>query len=153
LIDAVPLPLFYKNKDGIYLGCNKAFEDFIGIKREDLVGRTVFELAPEDLAQIYYEKDNELLQTGGIQIYESRCESTDGAKRKVIFNKSLFTDLNGEKAGIVGAIFDVTEIKETEEMLRKYAKQLENSNELKDIFTDVLSHDLLNHATVIDGYT
>ncbi|WP_269078537.1 sensor histidine kinase [Methanococcoides methylutens] len=153
LIDAIPLPVFYKNKDGIYLGCNKAFEDFIGIKREELVGRTVFEISPEDLAISYYEKDNELFEKGGIQAYESQCESLDGSRRKVVFNKSLFTDLNGDKAGLVGAIFDVTEIKETEEMLRKYAKQLENSNELKGIFTDVLSHDLLNHATVIDGYT
>ncbi|SES62979.1 PAS domain S-box-containing protein [Methanococcoides vulcani] len=154
LLDAIPLPVFYKNKDGMYLGCNKAFEDFIGIKREELVGRTVFELAPEDLAQQYYEKDNELFENGEIQVYESWTESiTDGSRRRVMFNKSLFTDLNGEKAGLVGAIFDVTEIKETEEMLRKYAKQLENSNEFKGIFTDILSHDLLNHATVIDGYT
>ncbi|WP_135609708.1 PAS domain-containing sensor histidine kinase [Methanococcoides sp. AM1] len=153
LIDAIPLPVFYKNKDGIYLGCNKAFEDFIGIKKEELVGKTVFELCPDDLAPKYYEKDNELFEKGGIQIYESWCESVDSSRRRVMFNKSLFTDLNGEIAGLVGAIIDVTEIKETEEMLRKYAKQLENSNEFKDIFTDILSHDLLNHATIIDGYT
>ncbi|NYT19870.1 MAG: PAS domain S-box protein, partial [Methanosarcinales archaeon] len=153
LIDAIPVPVFYKNKDGIYLGCNKAFEEFIGIKKEELVGKTVFELCPEDLAPKYYEKDNELFEKGGIQTYESWCESIDGSRRRVMFNKSLFTDLNGDKAGLVGAIFDITEIKETEEILRKYSKELENSNELKDIFTDILSHDLLNHATVIDGYT
>ncbi|WP_445474898.1 sensor histidine kinase [Methanococcoides methylutens] len=153
LIDAIPLPVFYKNKDGIYLGCNKSFEEFIGIKKEELVGKTVFDLCPEDLAPKYYEKDNELFENGQIQIYESWCESIDGSRRRVVFNKSLFTDLNGDKAGLVGAIFDITEIKETEEILRKYSKELENSNELKDIFTDILSHDLLNHATVIDGYT
>lgn len=154
LIDAIPIPVFYVNKDGTCLGCNKALEHFIGIKKEDLVGKTVFELAPEDLATEYYEKDNELFEKGGIQTYESWTESiTDGSRRRVVFNKSLFTDLNGDKAGLVGAIIDVTEIKENEEMLRKYAKQLEHSNELKGIFTDILSHDLMNHAAVIDGYT
>ncbi|WP_440953325.1 PAS domain S-box protein [Methanococcoides sp. FTZ1] len=154
LIDAVPIPVFYKNKDGIYLGCNKAFEHFIGIKKEDLVGKTVFDLAPEELAEQYYEKDNELFENGGIQIYESCTESlTDGSRRRVMFNKSLFTYLNGENAGLVGAIIDITDIKENEETLRKYTEQLERSSEFKGIFTDILSHDILNHATVIDGYT
>ncbi|AKB86004.1 hypothetical protein MCMEM_1951 [Methanococcoides methylutens MM1] len=154
LIDAVPVPVFYKNKDGTYLGCNKAFENFIGIKKEDLVGKTVFDIAPEDLAIQYYEKDNELFENGGIQVYESSTESqTDGSIRRVMFNKSLFTDLNGDVAGLVGAIIDITDIKRNEETLRKYAEQLELSNEFKGIFTDILSHDILNHATVIDGYT
>ena len=39
LMDAIPAPVFYKDKEGVYLGCNKAFEEYIGISREAIVGK------------------------------------------------------------------------------------------------------------------
>jgi PAS domain S-box-containing protein len=46
LMEIVPIPIFYKNKEGVYLGCNKSFEDFLGKKKEEIAGKTVFELSP-----------------------------------------------------------------------------------------------------------
>ena len=42
LIDTIPEPVFYKNKEGKYLGCNKAFADFLAMSSEEIIGKTVF---------------------------------------------------------------------------------------------------------------
>ncbi len=47
---------------------------------------------------------------------------------------------------------EIRERKVAEEKLKQYSLELKNSNELKDLFTDILRHDLINPATVIKGY-
>ena len=58
LIETIPSPIFYKDTKGIYRGCNKAFADFLGLKREDIVGKSVYDIYPKDLADKYYEMDS-----------------------------------------------------------------------------------------------
>src|SRR6516165_4224422 len=55
LVDAIPIPIFYKDLQGRYLGCNLAFEEVLGKSREEIVGRTVYEVAPSDLAAVYHK--------------------------------------------------------------------------------------------------
>ncbi|MDI6796361.1 MAG: PAS domain S-box protein [Desulfatibacillaceae bacterium] len=119
LLEAMPVPVFYKDRQGRYLGMNKAFEDFFGQKREHLKGKTVFELAPEDLARTYHQKDEELFESAGSQIYESRVKNALGNMRDVIFHKAAITDANGSVTSLVGAIMDITDRKKAEEGLRE----------------------------------
>ena len=51
LINTIPLPLFFKDVKGRYQGCNDAFADLMGRSREEIVGRTVFDLAPPEVAE------------------------------------------------------------------------------------------------------
>ncbi len=55
--------------------------------------------------------------------------------------------------GLISVVRDVSKRKEVEARLNQYASQLKNSNELKDLFTDILRHDLLNPAGVVKGFT
>ncbi|NPE28117.1 PAS domain S-box protein [Methanococcoides sp. SA1] len=154
LLEAIPAPVYYKDQNGVYLGCNRAFETFSGSKREDIVGKRSYDIYDEKQAEEYNLMDHELIETGGIQIYEGQVENPDTKNRQdVVFHKSVFTDINGKTTGLIGAILDITERVRSEKMLKKYSEELEHSNELKGIFTDIMRHDLLNHATVINGYT
>ena len=49
LLEAIPAPVFFKNTDHVYLGCNSAFAEFIGRPKEHVIGKTVFEVAPRDV--------------------------------------------------------------------------------------------------------
>jgi PAS domain-containing protein len=69
LLDTIPSPVFYKDAEGRYLGCNRAFETFIGSMREDVIGKTVHELNPGDLADQFEEADRGLLLHPGTQTY------------------------------------------------------------------------------------
>ena len=119
LLDAIPYPFFYKDKEGKYLGCNKQFEDFLGRKKSEIVGKTVFELSPKKLAEIYYQQDNDLFKKGGVQIYESVVVKKDGTKKDVMFNKAIFFDEKNKPAGMVGVIVDITESKKIEEEVKQ----------------------------------
>ncbi len=111
LIDAIPSPLFFKDSKGRYLSVNNAFERYIGIDRETLIGKTVFDIAPISLAHTYNRADMELLAAGGTQAYESTVVDGDGNKRDVIFHKAVFHQSDGDKGGIVGILLDITERK------------------------------------------
>ncbi|MBT0664184.1 PAS domain S-box protein [Geobacter pelophilus] len=120
LIDSIPNPVFYKDLNGRYLGCNKAFEMYLGIPRDSLVGKTVYDVAPPEIADQYRISDTKLFNSphGTIQQYESRVQNADGVLRDVIFYKSRFSDHNGSLGGLVGSILDISERKNAEDALR-----------------------------------
>jgi diguanylate cyclase (GGDEF)-like protein/PAS domain S-box-containing protein len=119
LLNTIPTPVFYKGVDGRYMGCNKAFEDFVGRSIEDIIGKTVYDMGPKDIADKYYDKDLELLEQPGKQSYEWKVKTRDGELRDVIFNKATFKDSEGKVAGIIGVITDITDRKGIEEKLRE----------------------------------
>lgn len=114
LIHSIPGPVFYKDAYGKYLGCNKEFEKFLGIDKSEIIGKTVYDLAPKELADVYYEKDRELFDNPGDQIYESKIKYADGAIKDVMFYKSTFVDGSGKVAGLIGVMLDITARKNAE---------------------------------------
>lgn len=119
LIDAIPIPIFYKDRDGHYLGFNRAFEVFFGKTRKELIGKSVFDINPKHLAEIYHAKDTELLENPvGEQRYESQVKNANNELRDVIFNKSIYRDKTGSPIGMIGAVFDITERKKLEDLLK-----------------------------------
>lgn len=119
LVDTIPSPIFYKDNQGIYLGCNTAFEAYLGLSKECIVGRSVFDIAPDDLAHRYHSMDSILFRRHGEQIYESQVSYADGNRHDVIFNKATFLSADGSPAGLVGIMLDITERKKAEQALRK----------------------------------
>jgi PAS domain S-box-containing protein len=118
LIDALPVPVFYLDSEGRYLGCNNSFEKFFGQTREQTTGKSLYELFPKEIADIYHEKDLALLQNPGIQIYESTVKDKGGVVHNVIFHKATFPNMDGSVGGLIGAILDITDRKLAEGALR-----------------------------------
>ena len=133
LIDAIPLPLFFKDRNGFFTGCNKEFESFKGLTKKEIIGKSVFDTSPEDLARLYHQKDRELFERPGAQRYEGQSDAADGTRREVITHKATFTGLDGRVDGMVGVILDITERKRAEEALReseeRYRMLVEASSE------------------------
>jgi diguanylate cyclase (GGDEF)-like protein/PAS domain S-box-containing protein len=112
-IDAVPAPVFYKDCDGHYRGCNGAFLQLIGRKQAEVIGHTVEELAVEDLAKYDASRDVELFASPGTQVYEAEVRGADGNRRAVVFNKATYNDADGNLAGLVGVMLDITDLRRT----------------------------------------
>ena len=87
----------------------------------DIVGKTVFDVAPADLAAVYDQSDIDHLARGGTQSYESQVRHADGSLHDVVFHKAIFLDPAGEPDGIVGAILDISERKALERRLELLA--------------------------------
>jgi len=150
LIDAVPSPLFFKDTKGRYISFNHAFEKYIGISREQLTGKTVFDIAEPALAHVYNRADMELLAAGGSQIYESAVHDADGQQRDVMFHKAVFHQTDGDKGGIVGIILDITERKQTEKQVAQLNRLLTVIGEVNDaIFHNSRADQLLDAVVAL----
>ncbi|SHM06607.1 sensor domain-containing diguanylate cyclase [Roseibium suaedae] len=122
-LDNLPSPVFFKDRAGIYRGCNKAFEEFIGLPASKVIGSSVFDIAKSEYAQIYFDADERLMQAGGVQIYEAKVCYADGRPRDVSFHKAVTRDpLTGEVNGLAGAMHDITLRRELEDKLKVAAE-------------------------------
>lgn len=125
LIDTIPNPIFYKDAGGIYLGCNKAFEARLGLKREKIVGKSTYDIFPKDLARRYHALDTHLLSSPGEGVFDTSLTYADGKRHDVLIYKGTFTDSKGVLAGVVGVSVDMTERKRAEQALQKAHDDLE----------------------------
>lgn len=130
IIDALPIPIFYRDLKGIYLMCNIAHEKFTGRSKAEVIGKSVFELHPAEIADIYYERDQELQHNPGEQIYETQMRHIDGSKHSVVLNKAVIRNNDDKIIGIVGSINDITELKRTQKRLEKAQESMEVSSHM-----------------------
>jgi PAS domain S-box-containing protein len=121
LIDTIPTPIFYKDVNGVYLGCNQSMADFLGRPKEEIIGKTVFDIYPLEHAEKYFQMDQELFQHPGTQVYEFLMEGADGTNRNFIFSKATFVDSSGKVAGLIGAMTDITDRKRAEKEIQRLA--------------------------------
>ena len=108
LLDAIPIPIFYKDSEQRYLGCNQTFSDIMGLTPEEIRGKTAHDFWP-DLAGLYEEHDGCLRQDTRKCTYESKIRNKDGELREVIFAKQVFFDEFKNAEGIIGSFVDITE--------------------------------------------
>ena len=125
LLDAIPNPVYFKDEEGRYLGCNKSYEEFRGITKEDFIGKCVLDIAVPEDAEALHAIDLKLLSgSGGLQ-YETSLLLNNGIRRDVIFHKACFYKITGEPAGLIGVVQDVTAIKNAKLTIKKQNEELE----------------------------
>lgn len=115
VLDLIPIPVFWKDRGGIYRGCNRAFADLLGRRVDDILGKDVFALSPPELAGKYQAMDEELMAGGAdaIQCYEWDVRVSAGAVRRVMFHKANLTE-GGAVVGLVGTVQDITDLRGAE---------------------------------------
>ena len=92
LLDSIPVPIFLKDTAGIYRECNAAFAKFIGLPKNEIIGKLSSAIAPPELADIYNQMDGMLFEHQDVpQVYESSVLHSDETKHDVIFFERRLT--------------------------------------------------------------
>ena len=133
LINTIPNPAFFRNADGVFVNCNKAFADTIlGTACENIVGQSVDDLPgiiPDALSDICTQNDKNLPSNPGLQTYETAITCADGVKRDFLLSRSTFSDHDGTIAGIISVLLDLTDKNRAEKLLHDRTAELLKSNE------------------------
>ncbi len=132
ILDSIPDMAWLKDKESKYVAANETLCQAFGIKLEDFIGKTDFDISPEDLAKRYQADDQKVIKTGErLRIEEPWATKEDTGER--IYIETLKTPIRNEKGEIIGTsgiARDITERKKAEEALRrsevKYKTLLEN---------------------------
>ncbi|MEN8249282.1 MAG: PAS domain S-box protein, partial [Bacteroidota bacterium] len=142
VIDAIPHPIFFKDKSGRYEGINQAFIEETQLSEEEIIGQSSIKTKPtSDKA----ENDQSLLSTPGKIMYETERLKKSGELKQYLMTKSTIVNESNEIDGIAGAALDITNLKKAETELKaneeKYRMLFSTANDAifilnKDIFID-----------------
>ena len=145
IIDSIPDLIFFKDVNSVYLGCNKAFEQFTGRPENEQVGKTDFDFFDREVAEFFRAKDREMLEGGQTRSNEEWVTYPDGRKVLLDTLKTPYSNAEGELLGLVGISRDITERKQRE-------REIEEKNAELERFIYTVSHDLKSPLVTITSF-
>lgn len=152
LLDAIPDLIFYKDRAGAYLGCNRAFEGLTGCNEGEIVGKTTYDLFP-DLAEAFSIQDRLVLQHQRTLRIEQSVTYPDGHQALLDTLLTPFYAPDGALLGLLGVSRDITERKAAEEELRSAKEAAESANQTKSTFLSTMTHELRTPMNGVLGLT
>ena len=119
IIRAIPDLIFFKNVDGTYLGCNRAYEAFLGVKEEQIIGSRASGFFNREKARLIDEEDQMVLDEGCSSRRSELVTYPDGSQKYLDILITPFFNEQEKMLGVIGIGRDITELHETLRALRQ----------------------------------
>jgi PAS domain S-box-containing protein len=146
IISLVPAHVYWKDLNGVYLGCNDQQAKSAGLKsREEFVGKTDADFPWHAFADEIKQMDQQILNTGKEQMREESAYMADGFLHTYISHKSPLIDDTGKIIGIIGISVDISQQKELERLRAERAQvsQLIAASIAHELRTPLASVDMM----------
>jgi diguanylate cyclase (GGDEF)-like protein/PAS domain S-box-containing protein len=123
VIENVPVLLIVKDaREHRYVLINRACEEFFGVSRADMIGKSAYDIFPKQDADLMTERDNDVLRSGQQMLVDSNPVRPPGGDVRLVTSKRLaIRDSAGEPQYLLTVIEDVTERKRAEERIAHLA--------------------------------
>jgi PAS domain S-box-containing protein len=152
LINNIPNPIYFKDEDGKYRGCNKSFANHIlGISRAEIIGRRAEDLTdqiPSELAACYQLNERKMRLKDGVHSFETEVPCSNGIQREFLISISPVNDDDGCGIGSVGVMQDLTE-------KNRAARDRNKKEKLQGVLetAGAVCHEMNQPLQAIMGYT
>ncbi len=153
LLASSPLPMSVLDTENRYLDVNRAWEQFTGRRRDEVLGRKAAGYLRADEAAVHDARDAALLAQGGELSYETAWHGSDGRQRDLLVSKSTFPDAHGRPMGIVVCFMDISDFREADRATRAARDAALEASRAKSEFIANVSHELRTPLQSILGFS
>ena len=129
ILDNMTQNIFCKDINGRFTYANKRFCQTLVRPLEEIIGKTDFDFYPKELAEVFQQKDRDIIQTHKIYEAIEENQQSSGDKMFVQVVKSPVFDSDNKALGVQGIFWDVTDKRHMEETLLSIFKAVENSSD------------------------
>ncbi|MBN1432364.1 MAG: PAS domain S-box protein [Methanomicrobiaceae archaeon] len=145
LIETIPIPFMYKDRNMRHIMCNNPLLVSLGMKKEDFIGKTAFEIYPPESAEEIHRMDLETMSSHMPVSKTIALPGSEGETRRILMNKMGVFSEDGEFNGVISVAQDITDLKKVKEDLRR-------SLEEKTILLQEVHHRVKNNLAIIIGF-
>lgn len=149
IINSIPGSIYWKDRNGKYLGRNLyAAEKMCNVRDQnnpnidEIIGKTDYDLFDQDIADQYKKHDLSVLESGKELVTEEIVTTTNNDVITQLSVKRPLRDEYGNIIGIIGNTVDISHLKKIENDLQATKKKLEAANKIKDDFIHNMEHDI-----------
>ena len=129
VIDSIPDPIFFKTTESVYLGCNKAFEKYLGLPESAIIGKTDFDFVESTTAAFSQKRDMEMLDQNQPSLSEEWITYPDGERECLEVLRTPYSSVDGKQLGLIGIGRNITKRKKLEDEMRIASLVFRNSEE------------------------
>ena len=157
ILDNAPMLIYVTSADNRYRLVNKAWEEFAGKDREEVIGLSIEQMFSSKTARRFMDQNQQVLDQGLPLVIEEEVPTPLGTHHFYTIKFPLFDD-HGKVEAVGGISLDITEKKQGEEKIKEMSRFLEAVIDNANIWIDVLDENanvvIWNKAAeMISGYS
>lgn len=153
VLEVNPLPISMTDIHGRLLLVNRAWEEYKGHQRAQVIGLCMADFLPAEEFTLHAAADRQLLHQGGQVMFEARLLHAGVAWRDTRVTKALVSDASGQATGILCTLMDVSDFRQAERLTREAQEASEEASRAKSEFVANMSHELRTPLQSIMGFS
>lgn len=152
LVNETPHPIYVRDRNGLLQTCNDSYLQVFGVKREDVIGKSVMQINLENEAQArQYHADYLRVVAEGKPLILDRALHIHGQHLTIYHWILPYRDSVGKVQGIIGGWIDISERRQLFDDLRSAKDRADEANRAKSTFLATMSHEIRTPMNAVIG--